>query len=52
MRSHVEICGALVWILSNVEDVRYNSEMKVQGDAITEHAFFDPTKNFSFEKYF
>ena len=36
----------------NVEGDRYNSKSKIQGDDIIEHVFFDPTKMFSFEKYF
>ena len=39
-------------IKNNPEGARYNSKLKIQGDAIIEHAFFDSSNNFSFEKYF
>jgi len=46
--------GIKAWmsIKANVEGASYNSELKRQGDAMIESAFFDPTRNFSFEKYF
>ena len=39
-------------IQANAEGAIYNSEFKRQSNAITEHGFFDPTKNFSFEFFF
>lgn len=46
--------GVTAWkkITDNVEGANYHSELKRQGDAVIENAFFDPTKNFSFERYF
>ena len=46
--------GTAAWkaILANVEGANYASELKRQGDQIIDQTFFDPTKNFSFEKYF
>ena len=46
--------GIAAWeaILANVEGANYASELKRQGDQIIDQAFFDPTKNFTFEKYF
>ena len=46
--------GIAAWnaILANVEGGNYTSELKRQGDHVIEGAFFDPTKNFTFEKYF
>ena len=46
--------GMEAWkaILANVEGGNYNSELKRQGDAVIEGAFFDPAKNFTIEQYF
>ena len=46
--------GMAAWnaILANVEGENYVTELKRQGDKATVGAFFDPTKNFSIEKYF
>ena len=44
--------GAWRAILANVQGASYNTELKRQADATIEGAFFDPTKNFTFEKYF
>ena len=46
--------GMSAWnaIIANVEGSSYISELKRQGDASIEGTFFDPTKNFAFEKYF
>ena len=44
--------GAWKAIIANVEGENYASELKLQGDQIIENAFFDPNKNFTFEKYF
>ena len=46
--------GIAAWssILANVEGANYASELKRQGDQVIDGAFFDPTKNFTFEKYF
>ena len=42
-------------MIKHRDDVKgdsYNSDIKMQGNAIIEHALFDTTKHFSFEKYF
>ena len=39
-------------IITNVEGANYASELKRQGNQITENAFFDANKNYTFEKYF
>lgn len=46
--------GMSAWttIIENVEEGNYVSELKRQGDAAIEEAFFDPNKNFTLEKYF
>lgn len=46
--------GLAAWkaILANVEGAKYASGLKRQGYQIIDGAFFDPTKNFTFEKYF
>ena len=44
--------GAWKEIIANVEGANYASELKRQGNQIIENAFFDPNKNFTFEKYF
>ena len=36
-------------IKANSKGASYNRKLKIQGAAIIEHAFFDPTKHFSFE---
>ena len=49
---HSDGRGAWSAIIANVEGANYSSELKCQGDQIIENAFFDPNKNFTFEKYF
>ena len=49
---HNDGIGAWAAIIANVEGANYPSELKRQGDQIIENAFFDPNKNFTFEKYF
>ena len=44
--------GSWKAIILNVEGENYASELKRQGDHIIKNAFFDPNKNFTFEKYF
>ena len=44
--------GAWNAILVNVQGGSYITELKRQGDAAIDGAFFDPSKNFTFEKYF
>ena len=46
--------GMSAWtaIIDNVEGGNYVSKLKHQGYATIEGAFFDPNKNFAFEKYF
>ena len=46
--------GMSAWtaITANVEGSNYFNELKRQGDAAIEGVFFDPNKNFAFEKYF
>ena len=39
--------GAWKAIIVNVEGATYASELKLQGNHITENAFFDPNKNFT-----
>ena len=34
----------------HLEGANYASELKRQGDQVIENAFFDPNKNFTFEK--
>ena len=42
--------GAWEAIIANVEGENYASELKCQGNQVIENAFFDPNKNFTFEK--
>ena len=51
-QNHNNVIRAWKKILSNVEGANYASELKLQGNQIIENAFFDPNKNFTFEKYF
>ena len=46
--------GVEAWrvILSKVQGGTYNTELKRQGDTVIDSVFFDPSKNFTFEKYF
>ena len=51
-KKHNNGMGAWKAIVANVEGANYTSELKRQGNQIIENAFFDPNKNFTFEKYF
>ena len=51
-QKHNNGMGAWKAIIANVEGANYASELKRQGDQIIENVFFDPNKNFTFEKYF
>lgn len=46
--------GINAWhvVKQNVEGASYSSELKRKADSMTKNAFYDPSKNFSFETYF
>ena len=51
-QKHNNGMGAWKATISNVEGANYASKLKRQGNQLIENAFFDPNKNFTFEKYF
>ena len=46
--------GVRVWktILDNVEGQNYRSELRQKAESLITNAYYDPTRNFSFEEYF
>ena len=50
-QKHNNGMGAWKAIIANVEGAKYASELRRQGNQVIENAFFDPNKNFTFEKY-
>ena len=49
-QNHNNGMGACKAIIANVEGANDASKRKRQGDHIIKNAFFDPNKNFTFEK--